>query len=250
MDNITAVVLVSNDEFWLPYALESVRGRFNKYIIYDIGSLDGTRNVIEWFKSTEKAEFFTRFLPMCDPKIQGAFRNSMIAEAQTDFYYILDGDEVYSPESLDSLEQQFIKQKQALGFHPEKEYNPIYGVCRRKEISSHLSGQYSEQRTHHRLYHRTAIWKGTHPGEEAVIKQNKKTEYDLEGVLCYHFHNSLRSSFESSVPKRIERKTRATYSPGDIIPINLLDELPILRKPIENFPVNPELRSLQENYDN
>ena len=39
---LTPMILAMNDCFWLPYSLESLRGRFNRYVIYDAGSEDGT----------------------------------------------------------------------------------------------------------------------------------------------------------------------------------------------------------------
>src|SRR3990167_6707770 len=158
---VSAVVLVCNDEYWLPWALEASRGSFDRYVIYDIGSKDRTKEIIAWFKGSNKeASFYIRFLDMQLPVIQGIFRNSMIAEALSECYFILDGDE---------------------------------------------------------------IW--------------------IDGT-CYHFHNCERSSYDSEVPKRIERRARATYRPGQKQSIEILKELPILEKNICDFKRNPALQKL------
>ena len=211
---VTPVILVMNDEYWLPYALESVRGLFKRYVIYDVGSTDNTPNIIDWFVEKEKnrAGLYVRSLPILDPAIQGIFRNSMIAEAQTDWYFILDGDEVYNKQDLlNGLIQADTHMRKF-----DKGEDRIYGVCMRQEFSKDLTQAYDKLRGHHRLYHRTAIWKGTHPGEEAVITQRAHREFSFE-VLCYHFHNALRTSLqEETVPGRVRRKKKNTYHPGTL----------------------------------
>ena len=48
-DKITPVILVRNDAYWLPYCLKAVQGIFSRYVIYDIGSEDGTKDIIHQF---------------------------------------------------------------------------------------------------------------------------------------------------------------------------------------------------------
>ena len=240
MSNIVPVILVLNDEFWLPYALASMRG-LSRYVIYDVGSKDDTGNIIDWFVETESkkgAQFYIKsFDEVPAIAIQGIFRNSMIAEAQSDWYMILDGDECYNPVDWTAL---------ATTCNHEKYYSQdkIYGVFDRTEIGPDLQTCYDEMRTHHRIYHRTAIWKGTHPGEEPVLQQKSFREFQLP-VMCYHFHNTQRSRLEEDVPGRTRRKHKGTYQPGKLVPFDLLKELPILREPINNFTVHPELERLQ-----
>lgn len=244
IDGLTPTILVMNDVFWLPYALDQLRGRFNRYVIYDAGSEDGTENVVDWFTETEKAEFFVRKLPFAIPPIQGCYRNSMLVEAETEWTVMIDGDELYSAESLDNL----IK-----GISPKSdrtrmgviEENIKYGVVQRQELGTNLLMKYSELRPHHRLYRRNAYFTGNHPGEAPAFKQKPSNEFHLNDVLCYHFHNALRSPLEGSVPKRQDRKSQGTYHPGELVHFDLLKELPALRKPIEAFPVSPDLARLQ-----
>ena len=154
---LTPTILVLNDSWWLPYVLESLRGRFEKYVIYDAGSEDGTLNIIDWFTETEPAEFFVRKLPFCIPAVQGAYRNSMLVEAQTEWTFMVDGDEIYAPSALEALSGAF----KEVSDSPE---NKVYGVFSRMEISKNLIQRYTELRTHHRLYRRNAAFRGSHPG--------------------------------------------------------------------------------------
>lgn len=236
---IVPLILVKNEEYWLPFCLESVAGQFERIVLYDIGSEDNTPNIIQWFVDKEKdnTEFFVRLLPHCDPTIQGIFRNSMIAEARSDWYMILDGDELYNPADI-----EFIKNQVEAAM---EEANKLYGMFRRIEVSHDLKQQYDRQRTHHRIYHRTAIFKGTHPGERPFYAQTPEWEVDFPFIKVWHFHNATRSPFDSKVPSRIKRRSQHTYHPGNLITLDLLKEVPILKKPIENFAVSPELKELQ-----
>jgi hypothetical protein len=234
---LTPMILVMNDVFFLPYALESLRGRFNRYVIYDAGSEDGTENVVDWFEQTEKAEFFIRKLPFAVPSIQGCYRNSMLVESETQWGFMVDADEIYHPNSLDAL---------AAGFNKHSQWDSaLYGVVRRVELAPNLLHRYSDERTHHRLYRRNAYFTGSHPGEVPKFKQRPSNEVHLDAVTCWHFHNTLRSPLEGSVPKRLDRKSQGTYHPGELVPFDLLKELPILREPINDFPVSPDLERLQ-----
>lgn len=243
----SAVVLVKNEEYFLPYVLMQTVGIFDSYVIYDVGSTDRTRDVIDWFTANMdgKADMFVRYLPHVDPEVQGTFRNSMIAEGRRPFYYILDGDELYSDQSLQNM-KLMVKD-----FHKKNRDNPrkMYGVVKRVEVNADITQQYVERRGHHRLYAASAFWTGTHPGEEAVYRQDERSEIHYDDITCWHMHNTLRSSKEEDALKRIKRKSQRSYHPGnEMKKLDLFSELPILKEPIEDFPVSPALAKLQEAY--
>lgn len=245
---ITPLVLVSNDEYWLPYVLESTRGYFERYVIYDVGSSDGTIGIIKWFIDSmqNKAEFFVRGIRgIPAPSTQGAFRNSMIAEARSEWTFILDGDEIYSPKSYENILNGVNSMNKTF-----KDYEPLYGIVPRIEVAGNLNSAYGTDKTvpHHRLYHRTAVFTGPHPGEVPLYEQNSENSRWIRNAVCYHFHNADRSTRDSEVPKRLDRKTRPTYRPGSLDSVNIFEVLPILKSPIEDFPVNPRLKELQGGY--
>lgn len=247
-NNLSCLLLLKNEEYWLPYVLTQTEGHFDSYVIYDVGSTDGTQKIIDWWRQRMegKADIFIRYLPHVPPEVQGAFRNSMIAEGDRDTYLILDGDELYAQEDLPKL----VESADKLRIENWCDSTKKYGVVSRVEVTPELKLRYKDRRTHHRLYTRDAWWTGTHPGERPVYKQNKDSEIHFPKITCWHMHNTLRSSYEGDVPKRLMRKQQKTYHPGDELkPFNLLDELPMLRTPIKDFPVNPALAKLQEKYN-
>lgn len=238
---VTPVVLVKNDAYWLPYALESVSGYFDRMVIYDVGSTDNTRDVIDWFTGKELyTDFIVRKLPHCPPEVQLTFRNAMIAEAGSPCYLILDGDEIYNREDLDKIS----KIGTVLTDHYNMNNRIKYATFRRVEVSADLKQCYSEERTHHRLYHRTAIWMGTHPGEVPLFEQNSKSELDFTAnVRVLHMHNTIRSPKEDEALSRTKRKSQRTYHPGTLANWNILEEFPLLKQRLP-FPVCPALEAL------
>ena len=235
-DLISAVVLVSNDAYWLPYALEASRGFFNRYVIYDVGSSDGTLDIINWFVNSQKGKstFYVKSWPMLEPIVQGAFRNSMIAESLSEYYYILDGDEIMPPEGYKAVQD-------AAEVMHRSDKPLLYGVVRRIEVEGDSAYGLDSFIPHHRLYHRHAIWTGKHPGEVPYFEQNSTVEYKIQEAICYHFHNCVRSPKDADVPKRLERRGRATYRPGEKKKLDIFKVLPILNGPIQNFERSPSI---------
>lgn len=244
MINPSVMVLVKNEEFWLPYVLKQTEGHFDSYVIYDVGSTDQTRQIIDWWvkRMDGRADLFVRYMPHVPPEVQGAFRNSMIAEGQRDVYFILDGDELYKPEHLAMIS----KSARTLRSEHQRDEVRRYGVFKRVEVNGELTKQYDRRRGHHRLYTRDAFWEGTHPGEVAGYKQTPNSEIWFDNIICWHLHNTLRSPKEADATGRMNRKLKQSYHPGDSMSdLNLLEELPMLREPIEDFPVSPALARLQ-----
>lgn len=245
MINPSCLVLVKNEIFWLPYVLKQTEGFFDSYVIYDVGSTDGTQEVIEWFRKRNegKVDMFIRYLPHCEPAVQGSFRNSMIAEGNRHSYFILDGDELYHPDQFPKI----IEATSILQRDNERDPNIRYAMIRRIEVSPDLTQRYVRERTHHRIYTRDAWWTGTHPGEVAYHKQNEKSEIDFAYIKMIHCHNTLRSPNEGEALSRNSRKQKKTYHPADngMEALDIIKEIPMLAKPIENFAVSPALAALQ-----
>ncbi len=246
----SVMILVKNEQYFLPYVLQQTEGHFNSYVIYDVGSTDKTREIIDWWTGRmkdKKVALFVRYMPDVPPSVQGAFRNSMIPEGRRDCYFILDGDELYTQEDLGKISGRAVKLADEHRLCDEK---MRYGVFSRVEMTPDLTQRYSEKRTHHRLYTRDAFWSGTHPGEVAGYKQNWNSEMNFQDITCWHFHNALRSPKEADAARRLIRKGRKTYHPGNKLEdVNLLKVLPILQNPIKDFTVTPALAALQEKFN-
>lgn len=244
-NKITPLILVKNDEYWLPYVLKAISGWFSRYVIYNVGSEDRTKDIIDGFVRTESldADLLVRHLPHCDQHTQICFRNSMIVEAENDWYLLVDGDELWPQDSILSLLNEM-----HVMMREYEESGKIYGIVRRMEVGHDLKTIHGvhERVPHHRVYHRSAYWKGTHPGEEPVIAQKPKREFNFhDDVRLYHFHQPLRSSKDDQALRRLNRRFRNTYVRGEVSDLNLLETVPELNQQIGDFPLNPILETLQ-----
>lgn len=215
---------------------------FNRFVIYDVGSEDATRDILSQFIDAEKKEcdIVYRKLPFCTPEVQGTFRNAMIAETKSEYYLILDADELWRRSAMIDL----------INYMPIfVASGKMYGVVKRWEVSHDLKQVHGldEYVKHHRVYHRTAIWTGTHPGEVAETPQKPHREdFFPESVGCYHFHQPVRSTLDDQVAKRLSRRYQGTYVRGTPKEVNLFDHIPLLKKPLGKFAVNPALKGMQD----
>jgi hypothetical protein len=166
----------------------------------------------------------------------------MIAEARSEWFLILDADEVYSDTGFAELH------KAAAWLDDYKEQGAIYGTVPRVEVRRDLKEAHGTdlKLPHMRLYHRTAIFKGPHPGEEPLYPQNAGRQKWFGDPICYHFHGCERSTKDAEVPKRLDRRKKGTYRRGDKKPIDIFEKLPILKEQVEDFPVCPALKKLQD----
>lgn len=247
IDEIVPLVLVQNDEYFLPYSLASIKGHFGRIIIYDVGSTDSTPEIIDQFteENSKHTDILVRHLPDCDPKVQLCFRNSMIADARSEFYYILDGDEVYDERSVQNIKDSYSTMVREYEFEGK-----IYGVVRRVEILDDLMTAHGVGffLPHHRAYHRTAIWMGTHPGERPYYLQNSSSHVELDGITCYHFHGCQRTRPSIKAQGRDRRKNQATYKRGEPTAFDVWNNLVILHKTLWSH-THPVLEKMQNERD-
>jgi len=89
--------LVRNEERWIWYAINSVLDFVDKILVYDTGSTDNTVKIINSIKSpkiifTEKGEV--------DAYGMVKLRQEMLEKTGTDWFMILDGDEVWTNDTI------------------------------------------------------------------------------------------------------------------------------------------------------
>lgn len=90
---ITVHAIIKNEEQWVWYALQSVINYVVKIIVYDTGSKDSTIEVIKSIKS-DKILFSEKSRVTPGELVQ--LRNDQIRQTETDWFMLLDGDEVWS----------------------------------------------------------------------------------------------------------------------------------------------------------
>jgi glycosyltransferase involved in cell wall biosynthesis len=97
---ITVHTLVKNEDLWIWFAIQSVLPLVDQIIIFDTGSTDKTVDVIKTIKSSkiifeEKGEVSRRGLV--------DLRREQIKRTKTDWFLILDGDEIWPKPELEKL---------------------------------------------------------------------------------------------------------------------------------------------------
>lgn len=105
MGKITAHCLIKNEENFIEKSVESVLEFVDKIIIFDTGSIDKTVEIVKKMagKYPEKIIFEEKGLR--DKKGHTELRNEMIAKTATDWFMVLDGDEVWTKRAMSEAVQ-------------------------------------------------------------------------------------------------------------------------------------------------
>lgn len=94
---------VRNEEYFVRAAIESLLPAADHVLVYDTGSTDRTLDEIAAIGSP-KIELVQR--PAGDARVLARYRNEMIDRTQTEWYMILDGDEIYPSLAAASIREQ------------------------------------------------------------------------------------------------------------------------------------------------
>lgn len=98
--SITAHCLVVNEENFIWYAIKSVIDFVDKIIIFDTGSTDKTVAIIESLANEYPNKIIFEEKGQCNKKQHTELRQEMIDRTTTDWFMILDGDEVWTIRSM------------------------------------------------------------------------------------------------------------------------------------------------------
>ncbi|KKP59937.1 MAG: Glycosyl transferase family 2 [Candidatus Gottesmanbacteria bacterium GW2011_GWA1_34_13] len=199
-NNLTAHMLVKNEEQWIWYAINSVINRVDQIIIYDTGSCDNTIKIIESInngkiKLTKAGEINSEKLI--------DLRNKQIEETNTDWFLILDGDEVWPEITIKELVNKLLQVNSIVNaivvpailplgdlYHYQPENAGKYNILGR-------TGHYNI-----RCYRKTNKyrWKGIYPLEAYMDDkgnsvQQKPDELELLTNNYWHLTHLKRSRF-------------------------------------------------------
>lgn len=97
---VTAQMIVRNEDQFVVFAIRSVLPFVDKFLIYDTGSTDKTVEIIKSFNST-KIIFEEK--GKTSPENLVALRNEQIKRTDTDFFLLVDGDEIWPKNNLGKM---------------------------------------------------------------------------------------------------------------------------------------------------
>ncbi|MBQ9205343.1 MAG: glycosyltransferase family 2 protein [Treponema sp.] len=101
---ITAHTLVKNEDRFVWFAIMSVIDYVDKMIIFDTGSTDNTVSIIQnIIDSGYSDKIIFEEKGFADRNRIGQLRQEMIEKTETDYFLVLDGDEIWWKESIEEL---------------------------------------------------------------------------------------------------------------------------------------------------
>ncbi len=199
-NKLTVHMIVYNEDQWVWYAIQSVLPYVDKLIIYDTGSTDKTVDIIRSIKSA-KISFSEKGRVEANTLVK--LRNQQIKATTSDWFLLVDGDEVWPKKSI----QELIK------LLPSLPSNKIAVVVKAKIPLADLYHYQDESAGRYKLlakvghyniraYRKTSgyLWKGTYPLEAYIDSEGKSINNQddklvfLQSYEYWHLRHLQRSS--------------------------------------------------------
>lgn len=102
---ITAHCIVRNDEYFVPFALKSIVDYVDKIFVFDTGSTDATPQVLEKLAHEYPDKIIFEQKGYRDKSTHTALRQEMLERTTTDWFMIVDGDEVWTKRAIEEAIQ-------------------------------------------------------------------------------------------------------------------------------------------------
>ncbi len=105
MSSITAHCLVKNEEIFVGYAIKSVINFVDSIIVFDTGSTDRTVEIIQKLAKEYPGKIIFEEKGLCDKARHTQLRQEMLEKTKTEWFMILDGDEVWTDRVLNEAKK-------------------------------------------------------------------------------------------------------------------------------------------------
>lgn len=99
--SITAHCLIKNEEKFVGYAIKSVIDFVDSVIVFDTGSTDSTVEIVQNLKKEYPDKIIFEEKGPCDKIQHTRLRQEMLDRTKTDWFMILDGDEIWTRRGLE-----------------------------------------------------------------------------------------------------------------------------------------------------
>lgn len=205
----TVCMIVKNEDQWIWYAISSIIKQASIIYLYDTGSRDKTVEIIKTFASNkivfeEKGEV--------TPKKLVYLRNEQLARTKTDWFLLVDGDEVWPRETIEQFSKIItkvnnnkwgivVKNRVCLGdiFHYQEERAGKYNIAGKK---GHLNIRGYKKSSQYK-------WSGIYPNEaymddHKIALQEKKEQLVFLDDYIWHLTHLKRSSRYFNKKRKLE----------------------------------------------
>lgn len=206
---LTVQMIVKNEDQWIWYALKSIYAAAREIIIYDTGSVDNTVPIIESF-GQEKIRFekFT----LNNSKDLTSLRQRQLAETKSEWFLLVDGDEIWPGKSLTKLIEAINsagKQINGIVVNSAICLGDVFHLQDGKAGKYNIAGNIGHINI--RAYRKSSSynWTGQYPLEAYVDQndiplQNKPEELKFLDVSYHHLRHLPRSSQVKNPKKKLE----------------------------------------------
>ncbi len=129
--SITAHCLVKNEENFIYYAIKSVINFVDQVMVFDTGSTDKTVAIIQNLVKEYPNRITFEEKGLCDEVRHTQLRQEMVDRTKTDWFMILDGDEIWTERSLEEASSVIASQSEAIPLDgsANKESSDDYGIA-------------------------------------------------------------------------------------------------------------------------
>ncbi len=214
---ITAHCLVKNEARFVWFAVMSVIDYVDKILLWDTGSTDTTVDIIKEILKTKVGEKKVTFKEVgeVDPVQFTTMRQEMLDQTKTDWFMILDGDEVWWEQSIKKV-TNVIKEK---GNDLESVVSPFYnivgdiyhyqeeqaGMYKIDDHNGHINIRAINRQIPGLHFDKPHGMQGIYDNEGRLIQQRSKNKRLFVSAPYMHFTNVIRSTslqIDLKVPKR------------------------------------------------
>lgn len=206
---ITVHMVIRNEEQWVWYAIKSVIDYVTRLIIFDTGSVDRTAKIIHSFRNS-KIIFSQKGNVSAKELVK--LRNEQIAQTRTEWFMLLDGDEVWPQATILELVKVIQRAESKVCAIVVKARLPVGDLF---HYQPEIAGRYQILgKTGHyniRAYRKKAgyRWQGTYPLEaytdsQGIPVQKKESELMMLKGEYWHLTHLRRSPVEDHRKHKLE----------------------------------------------
>jgi glycosyltransferase involved in cell wall biosynthesis len=191
LNDITALVMVKNESFFIGHVLSPLVRRLAGVIFFDTGSQDGTPEIAEslGIQVYRKGD--------SSPEALGKYRTEMCNLCPTPWNLIVDGDELYEDEMFDDIAEYEVPPGKIVGFT---------SMC----SVDFVDGQYvllQDMFSRLALHPKGTIYQGEYPFESpGSFADPSNFFYVPTRKHAYHLHRLVRSPLDEKVFMRKDKQ--------------------------------------------
>lgn len=206
--------LVKNEERYLWYAVMSVIDHVDKILLWDTGSTDKTKDVIREIQKIKGDKIDFKEVGSVDPEQFTKVRQQMLDQTKSDWFLIVDGDEVWWEKSIKEVVKT-IQEENNLEMIVSPYYNVIGDIYHYQEESAgrykiderhgHINIRAINREIHGLHFEKPHGQQGLYDKDGILIQERSKEHHKFINAPYLHFTNMIRSSSRQSdlnVPKR------------------------------------------------